>query len=88
MYCHELDFQFDDKLRLKLLQQAKENTFKYHQSILSKQKTNYEVCSTYDNQLSVSAEMLEAKKIITDTELVSLVYNKHKININHANKTR
>ncbi len=65
-YCQELDFQFDDKLRLKLLQQAKENTFKYHQSILSKQKTNYEVCSTYDNQLSVSAEMLEAKKIITD----------------------
>ena len=65
MYCHELDFEFDANLRAKLLQQAKENTFKYHQSILSKQKTNYEVCSTYDNQLSVSAEMLEAKEIIT-----------------------
>ena len=65
MYCHELDFEFDANLRAKLLQQAKANTFKYHQSILSKQKTNYEVCSTYDDQLTVSKEMLEAKEIIT-----------------------
>jgi len=65
MYCYELNFQFNDLLLEKLLEQAKENTFKIHESILSSQKTNYEVCSTYDDQLTVSKEMLEAKDIIT-----------------------
>lgn len=75
MYCHELDFQFDDTLRESLLKKAKENTFKVHESILSSQKTNYEVCSTYDNQLTVSDEMIEAREIITKLMCVPVTMN-------------